>query len=84
MAVELTSEQAERIERVIRAVTRPSMSVDAVNEMRAQMIWNMTHPVSPDEVHEFFEYLRNQLGPTPENSPSADELLGYDEYGLPT
>ena len=61
------------------------MSPQAVCELREQLTWSATHPFAPGEVHRICEELRAELGPIPaSDGRTADELLGYDEFGLPS
>ncbi len=84
MAVELTTEQSERLERILRGIGG-AMSPEAARELRARLTWDLSHPQPPGEVHRICEELRSELGTIPNgDGRTADELLGYDSFGLPT
>lgn len=83
MAVELTSEQNERLERVLRGIGA-SMSPEAIAELRVQMTHSMTHPQSAEEIQRELEAVWAMVGEEARrDTRTMDEILGYDEFGLP-
>jgi hypothetical protein len=61
------------------------MSQEAVRELREQLARDLSHPQPAGEVHRICEELRRELGTIPNgDGRTADELLGYNEFGLPS
>lgn len=78
-------EQSERIERIILGITGSSWSPQAIQELREQMTWDATHPRSPEEMQRGLEEVWAMIGEEARHDTrTMDELLGYDEIGLPT
>jgi len=85
MAVALTSEQSERLERILRGISDSSWSPQAIQQMRDRLTYDATHPLNPDAVQQVLERIWAKIDDaTLRDTHTMDELLGYDESGLPT
>jgi hypothetical protein len=84
MAVELTTEQSERLERVLRGIS-DSMSPQALQELRERITWDATHPRSAEDLQKGLEQIWSMVGDEAKSDTrTLEELLGYDGSGLPT
>jgi len=82
MALSIKTEEADRLARELAAVTGESLT-DAVTEAIRERLSRLT--VSKQEYVDRLLRLSDEYASHPVVDPrSAEEILGYDEHGLPS
>ncbi|WP_344482752.1 type II toxin-antitoxin system VapB family antitoxin [Glycomyces endophyticus] len=84
MALSIKSPTADQLARELVAATGESLT-EAVETAIRERLERQTHDARPRRIHRRLDALRAELRQLPvlDDRP-ADEILGYDENGLPT
>lgn len=89
MALKIESAEAARLARELAAKTGESVEEAVINALRERMAKQLKwepkkFPINDGSITRAFEELRQHLAKLPVlDDRSADEILGYDEWGLP-
>jgi antitoxin VapB len=84
VALNIKHPEADRLARELAAVTGETLTEAVVNALRARLANQVRRP-APRSAKYVIEEARTRLSRLPvRDARTADEILGYDERGLPS
>ena len=84
MALSIKHHEADRLARELSHITGETLTEAVLNALRERLEQQQSKRPAPQSVHQIFEQARRRLTRLPVlDGRSADEILGYDEKGLP-
>lgn len=83
MALNIKDPEADRLVRALAAATGESITVAARRAFAERLDRVRAHDAAPDVLSELEAIISRGRDRTTLDAPSADEIIGYDEAGLP-
>lgn len=84
MALSIKSDEADRLAREVAALTGESLTEAVTNSLRERLERERLRRGRKSSIAERLNALAERCGALPDIDPrSPEELIGYDEYGLP-
>jgi antitoxin VapB len=84
MALSIKHPEADRLARELSQITGESLTEAVVKALRERLEHHRGKRPAPQTAHQIFAQARQRLARLPVlDRRSADEILGYDERGLP-
>jgi len=84
MALNIKHAETDRLARELNAATGETLTEAIVNALRERLARKRVGKPIPRAAKDLFEQARERLSRLPiRDTRAADEILGYDEHGLP-
>lgn len=84
MALSIKSERADRLAREVAKITGESLTEAVTNALRERLERERRRRGRPTTIAERLDHLARECAALPDVDPrSPDEIIGYDQYGVP-
>lgn len=85
MALSIKDEEADRLARKVASLTGETLTQAVISSLRQRLEHEEQAREDDDVTIDYIMEIAHHCATLPELDPrSADEIIGYDEYGLPT